>query len=101
MRAALDESMLATDLAEYLVRRGVPFRQAHHMVGALVKLAEARNVKLSALALDDFRAVSSAFGDDVYAVFDFEASVKSRDVRGGTSPDAVREQLELANQLLL
>jgi argininosuccinate lyase len=101
MRAALDESMLATDLAEYLVRRGVPFRQAHHMVGALVKLAEARNVKLSALALDDFRAVSDAFGDDVYAVFDFEASVKSRDVRGGTSPDAVREQLELANQLLL
>lgn len=99
MRAALDESMLATDLAEYLVRHGVPFRQAHHKVGALVKLAETRGVQLSALSVDDFRAVSDAFGDDVYAVFDFEASVKSRAVFGGTG--AVREQLELAKQTLV
>lgn len=96
MRAALDESMLATDLAEYLVRRGVPFRQAHHLVGALVKLAETRGVKLSALSLDEFRGVSDQFGDDVYAVFDFDASVQARDVFGGTSPAAVREQLRLA-----
>lgn len=98
MRAALDESMLATDLAEYLVRRGVPFRQAHHIVGGLVKLAETRGVKLSALTLDDFRAASEKFGDDVYAVFDFDASVKSRNVFGGTG--AVREQLERARQTL-
>ncbi len=94
MRAALDESMLATDLAEYLVRRGVPFRQAHHIVGGLVKLAETRGVKLSALPLEDFRAASDKFNADVYAVFDFDASVKARNVFGGTG--AVREQLELA-----
>lgn len=94
MRAALDESMLATDLAEYLARRGVPFRQAHHIVGGLVKLAETRGVKLSALSLEDFRSASNAFDDDVYGVFDFDASVKSRNVFGGTG--AVREQLELA-----
>lgn len=94
MRAALDESMLATDLAEYLVRRGVPFRQAHHSVGGLVKLAETRGVKLSALSLDDFRAASEKFDADVYAVFDFDASVQARAVFGGTG--AVREQLELA-----
>ena len=100
MRAALDESMLATDLAEYLVRRGVPFRQAHHMVGALVKLSETRGVKLSALTLDDFRSASDKFGADVYAVFDFDASVNSRAVPGGTSPNAVREQIARAKQLL-
>lgn len=94
MRAGLDESMLATDLAEYLVRRGVPFRLAHRQVGALVKLAETRGVKLSALSLDDFRAASGAFGDDVFAVFDFEASVRSHAVFGGTG--AVGEQLRLA-----
>ncbi|MDL1898129.1 argininosuccinate lyase [Anaerolineae bacterium CFX7] len=98
MRAALDESMLATDLAEYLVRRGVPFRQAHHLVGGLVKLAETRKVKLSALSLDDFRAASEKFDDDVYQVFDFTASVNSRNVFGGTG--AVREQLELAKDSL-
>jgi len=98
MRAALDESMLATDLAEYLVRRGVPFRQAHHLVGGLVKLAETRKVKLSALSLADFRAASEKFDDDVYQVFDFAASVNSRNVFGGTG--AVRAQLALAKQLL-
>ena len=100
MRTALDESMLATDLAEYLVRRGVPFRQAHHMVGALVKLSETRGAKLSALTLDDFRSASDKFGADVYAVFDFDASVNSRAVPGGTSPNAVREQIAHAKQLL-
>ncbi|MBI4672067.1 MAG: argininosuccinate lyase [Chloroflexi bacterium] len=100
MRAALDEGMLATDLAEYLVRRGVPFRRAHHLVGALVKQAETRGVKLSALSLDEFRAVSDAFSEDVYAVFDFDASVKARDVFGGTSPRAVREQIADAKKVL-
>ncbi len=98
MRAALDESMLATDLAEYLVRRGVPFRQAHHVVGALVKTAQARRTKLSALTLDDFRAASEKFGADVYAVFDFDASVRSRQTFGGAG--AVKAQLELAKQSL-
>lgn len=100
MRAALDASVLATDLAEYLVRHGTPFRQAHHTVGALVKLAETRGVTLSALSLDDFRAASDVFEKDVFSVFDFEASVRARDAIGGTSPRAVREQLRLAQDSL-
>ncbi len=100
MRAALDEGSLATDLAEYLVRRGMPFRQAHHVVGSLVKLSETRGVKLSELTLEDFRAASGVFGGDVYDVFDFEASVRARDVVGGTSPRAVREQLDAAREKL-
>jgi argininosuccinate lyase len=100
MRAALDEGMLATDLAEYLVRRGVPFRRAHHAVGVLVKLAESRGVPLSALAPSDFHAASEAFDDDVSDVFGYEASVRAKDVFGGTAPDAVRAQLDLARQAL-
>lgn len=98
MRAALDEGMLATDLAEYLVRKGLPFRQAHHVVGGLVKLAEARGGTFSALTLDEFRAASDLFDEDVFAVLNYEASVKARDVFGGTSPRAVAEQLELARK---
>lgn len=98
MRAALDESMLATDLAEYLVRRGVPFRQAHHIVGGLVKLAETRGVPLSALENADYAKASDAFGEDVFSVFDFDASVNARNVFGGAG--AAREQLQLAQDSL-
>jgi argininosuccinate lyase len=100
MRAALDESMLATDLADYLVRRGVPFRQAHHLTGALVKKAEERGVPLSQLALADYTAVSQVFGADVFEMFQFERSVAARRVKGGTAPDAVQNQLERARTLL-
>ncbi len=84
MRAALDEGMLATDLADYLVGRGVPFRQAHGLAGQAVRLAETRGVPLSALALDDYRTLSDAFGPDVLGVFDFDAAVARRAVFGGT-----------------
>ena len=96
MRAALGEDLLATDLAEYLVRKGVPFREAHHMIGRLVALAAARGVELSALTLADYQAVSPAFDTDVYAVFSFEQSVSRRAALGGTAPVAVREQIAAA-----
>ena len=96
MRAALDEAMLATDLADYLVRRGVPFREAHHLVGRAVLLGEERGVVLSQLSLADYRAISPAYGPDLYEVFDFEASVEARDVVGGTALAAVRQQVERA-----
>jgi argininosuccinate lyase len=100
MRAALDEGMLATDVADYLVRRGVPFREAHRVVGELVKQAEARGVALSALTRGDYTALSEQFGDDVHDVFDFERSVRQREIAGGTGPNAVRAQLQTAKQLL-
>jgi argininosuccinate lyase len=100
MRAALDEGMLATDVADYLVRRGVPFREAHRVVGELVKQAEARGVTLSALTRGDYTALSEQFGDDVHDVFDFERSVRQREIAGGSGPTAVRAQLQTAKQLL-
>jgi len=96
MRAALDDGMLATDLADYLVERGVAFREAHKAVGALVREAEARGVQLSKLPFDVFRATNPAFGEDTLDMFDFARSAAARRVSGATAPDAVREQIERA-----
>jgi len=96
MAAALVEAMLATDLADYLVRQGVPFRQSHHLVGEVVRRAEALGVSMSQLPLAEYQAVSPAFAEDVYEVFDFERSVEARGAEGGTAPAAVRVQIERA-----
>jgi argininosuccinate lyase len=100
MRAALDEAMLATDVADELVARGVPFREAHHAVGALVRAAEERRCALSALPLDTYRAIHPAFGDDIFSVFDFARSAAARHITGATAPDAVREQIAKARAAL-
>lgn len=96
MLAALSDEMLATDLADYLVRKGMPFRQAHHVVGAAVRLAAEQEIGLSKLSLESLGELSNLFSDDVRAVFDFRASVAARRADGGTAPDAVRGQIEAA-----
>jgi argininosuccinate lyase len=100
MAAALDEAMLATDLADYLVRRGVPFRQSHHLVGRAVRRSEELGTTLKGLALEDYQAIHSAFGPDLYGALDFQRSVAARNVEGGTAPDAVRAQLAQAKEAL-
>ncbi|MBN2470427.1 MAG: argininosuccinate lyase [Anaerolineae bacterium] len=92
MAAALEETMLATDLADYLVLKGIPFRQAHHLAGQIVRKAEDEQLAMSALPLEAFQQISAAFGPDVYAVFDFKAAVARRNVIGGPAPEAVRKQ---------
>ncbi|MEZ4643938.1 MAG: argininosuccinate lyase [Chloroflexota bacterium] len=96
MAAQLEPNLLATDLADYLVKRGVPFREAHHLVGQVVQAAETRGVPLMALTLAELQAISAHFGTDVLAVFDVAASLASRNVAGGTGPDAVQAQLSMA-----
>lgn len=100
MRAALDTAMLATDLADYLVRRGMPFREAHRKVGEAVKLAETRRVELSDLPMDEYKKIAPEFGADVKEVFDFARSVQSREVIGGTGPNAVKDQIAHARKKL-
>ncbi|GIV75931.1 MAG: argininosuccinate lyase [Litorilinea sp.] len=100
MAAALVPEMLATDLAEYLVRRGVPFRETHHIAGAAVQLAEQRGVPLSALTVEDLKGLHPAFQEDVAQVWDYEASVERRDVEGGTSRRAVQAQIQQLRQWL-
>ncbi len=87
MRAALVPEMLATDLAEYLVRKGVPFRETHHVAGAAVRMAEVqgRCRCRSWTAGRSADAARCAFDEDVADVWDFERSVERRDVEGGTS----------------
>jgi argininosuccinate lyase len=95
MRAALSPEMLATDLAEYLVRKGVPFRESHHIAGAAVRMAEVQGVALPDLSLEDLQTLHKAFEEDVADVWSFDASVDRRDVAGGTSRRSVHEQVDL------
>ena len=94
LEGAIDTQLFATDLADYLVRKGVPFRETHGVVGRLVRLAEGEGIPLSDLSIHAMQNEHEAFDDDVVEVFDWERSTEVRDTIGGTSLRAVQEQLE-------
>ncbi|MCA9926122.1 MAG: argininosuccinate lyase [Anaerolineales bacterium] len=100
MANQLEPSLLATDLADYLVKRDVPFREAHGLVGQVVHLAENKKIRLTELTLTDLQTISPYFGADVISIFNFESALRNRGVPGGTSPDAVAAQLTLARRQL-
>ena len=100
MSAALDDALLATDLADYLVRKGLPFRQSHHLVGQAVRRAEELGMPLKHLDLAEYRSIHPSFARDLYRCFGVQASVETRDAHGGTAPAAVRSQIEQARSLL-
>jgi argininosuccinate lyase len=94
MRRALDRGYLnATELADYLAAKGLPFREAHHATGAAVALAEKKGVALEALSLDELRTFSPLVDEDVFAVLEHESAVRRRKVSGGTGPEPVAAQL--------
>ena len=96
IEAALDTQLLATDLADYLVRAGVPFRKAHEAVANVVRIAEERGVVVDGLELDDFRAAHPSFGSDVLDVFSWDRSVEARSAPGGTARAAIQAQIDAA-----
>jgi argininosuccinate lyase len=98
IRDRLDPELLATDIADYLVKKGVPFRESHEVVGRLVRTAEDRGTSIADLPFSAFREAHSTFGEDVSEVFSFEASVEARGVSGGTSRQAVENQMALARK---
>ena len=100
MRGALVPEMLATDLADYLVRKGVPFRQTHHIAGEAVRVAEEQQKPLDALTVAELAELHPAFGDDVVAVWDYNHSVETRSAAGGTSREAVLAQVAQLNAWL-
>ena len=101
MRAAAGEHYAtATDLADYLVRKGLPFRQAHEIVGKIVRLALERGVALEALPLDALRGFSPLIEADVLEALTVDASLRARAVTGGTAPAAVARALAEARALL-
>ena len=91
--ATADPALLATDLADYLVGQGVPFREAHQAVGALVRLAEQQGVPLNGLSLEQVRSVHTAFGPDWSEVFDLERAMAKRSGVGMPGPARVRREL--------
>ena len=94
MRAAIDSTMMATDLADYLVAKGVPFREAHALAGKAVRAAGEGNVRMEKMSIEAYQAISPEFEADVYQVFDPLESVKKRNTVGGTSPQSVKDQLD-------
>ena len=83
----------ATDMAEYLVRKGVPFREAHAVTGGIVAFCLRENRTLEALSLEEFRTFHRAFDQDIYGRLDVAASIRARTSEGGTAPERVREQI--------
>ncbi|RCK65662.1 Argininosuccinate lyase [Candida viswanathii] len=95
MQNALTMDMLATDLADYLVRKGVPFRETHHISGECVRKAEEEGLSgIDKLSFDQFKEIDERFDTDVMDTFDFEVSVERRDAIGGTAKSAVLKQLQ-------
>jgi argininosuccinate lyase len=93
MRAAIDSFMMATDLADYLVEKGIPFRETHAIAGKAVRVALEKGVGLDKLSLDEYQSLCPAFAADVYQTLDPLESVKRRNAIGGTSPQAVAMQI--------
>lgn len=101
LRSELVPEMLATDLAEFLVRKGVPFRETHHISGAAVKLSEDLGVPLSALTLEQLRGLHQLFDETAVALLqDYEASVELKDSLGGTSKRQVLVQVDKLNTFI-
>ena len=101
IESALDDALMATDLADYLVNKGIPFRQAYAAVGKAVREAAKSGVALKILPLETWQAIHPQFDAGLYPVLEPGYSVAKRAVFGGTAPDAVREQLKLARKTLI
>jgi argininosuccinate lyase len=93
MRNAIDSSMIATDVADYLVGKGVPFREAHAIAGKVVRAAAENQTSLEAMSLEAYQGIGP-FEEDVYEVFDPMKSVEKRNAIGGTSPQSVKNQIK-------
>lgn len=117
MRNALAPEMLATEIADYLVRRGVPFREGHHISGQIVMLAEKEQVPMvrafhfpgelwrltkfqDKLSYEQIKSVDSRFEPDVKECLDYERAVELKSSKGGTSAGSVREQIDVLSKML-
>lgn len=99
-QAALRGHATATDLADYLVKRGMPFRDAHETVARTVRFAESRNCELSELSLTDLQQFSGIIEEDVFQILTLEGSLQSRNHPGGTAPEQVRKAIRRARTQL-
>ena len=99
MVAALTPEMLATEIADYLVRKGVPFREGHHISGRVVALSEQSGIPMDQLTLEKLKGVDARFDEDVQRCLDYERAVELKDAIGGTSKAAIGEQIRVLREL--
>jgi argininosuccinate lyase len=97
---AENPALLATEAADYLVRKGLPFRQAHDVVGQVLKEAERRNVLWTRLPMEAVRRISPALDADIFSSLSVEATLSSKEVPGGTAPESVRSAIAELEKLL-
>ena len=90
----------ATDCADYLVKKGMPFRDAYKITGTLVAQCIEKGLTLETLPLEDYKAMTDLFAEDVYDAISLDTCVRERKSEGGPSPDAVKEQIALAEKAL-
>ncbi|OPL13845.1 MAG: hypothetical protein AVO34_14390 [Firmicutes bacterium ML8_F2] len=90
-----DDYLCATDLADYLVREGVSFREAHHIVGAMIGYCNEHKLRLRELAAEKLKNFHPSLGEDISELLDPQKVVEARQSRGGTAPAAVQKQLDL------
>ena len=100
MAADLDPLLLATDLADYLVNKNLPFRQSHHVVGKIVGYSVSSGIALDKIPVAKLREFSDLITDDVQEIFSYEAALKHRDLPGGTGPTSVNAQIKKAETIL-
>lgn len=101
IRKKMNTLLLATDIADYLVGKNVPFRQSHAIVGHLVQYSIKNNCPLEKIPLEIYQTQNAAFGEDVYELFSWEASIARRNLKGGTGKDSVKQQILTAKEILL
>ncbi|KAI1855241.1 hypothetical protein JX265_006617 [Neoarthrinium moseri] len=100
MKAALDPLMLATDLADKVIRKSVPFRETHHISGQVVALSEKTDNPMDKLTYEQLKGIDARFEEDIAESFDCEESVEMRSAKGGTSKDSVLQQIRVLKQAL-
>jgi len=91
--AAADPALLATDLADYLVRKGMPFRHAHHVVGAVVALSEKSGKPINELSIAELRSIDKTFGNDAAEIFNLRKAMSRRNLTGAPGTREVAKQL--------
>jgi argininosuccinate lyase len=100
MKAALDPFMLATDVADYLVRKGVPFREIHHISGRCIAKSEETGIPMNELSFEQLKAIDSRFEEDIAEAFVYETSAERRSAKGSTSKSSVLEQIQVIKAAL-
>lgn len=98
--ASLDPFLLATDLADYLVRKGMPFRKSHHVIGSIVGHCDRNKIAMNTMTTADLKAFSELFEEDVQSLFDWNTALNGRDIPGGTGPTSVANQIKRAREIV-